>query len=74
MSLGDKQLKYVEPTQYIPATSMSKRDFFAGLAMQGLLSGNMGDSSLHQSAKDWVKDMSEASVEFADALIAELDK
>ena len=54
-------------------SGMTLRQYYAGLAMQGLLSGIMGDSYLHASSKEWFKDISEASVEFSDALIAELE-
>jgi len=48
---------------------------FAGLAMQGILANSvMGDSNLHDSADEWKKDISGSSIEFAKALLAELDK
>jgi hypothetical protein len=53
---------------------LTKRERFAMEAMQGLLSGQCGDSGLYESAPDWVKNISEASVEFADALLAELER
>lgn len=54
---------------------ITKREHFAGLAMQGLLSSSkMGDSALHDSAAEWVVDITETSVEFADALLKELEK
>lgn len=53
---------------------LSKREMFAMTAMQGLLSGVHGDSSLYDAAPEWVRNISEASVEFADALLAELEK
>ena len=53
---------------------LSKREQFAMSAMQGLLSGQNGDADLYESAPDWVRNVSEASVEFADALLAELEK
>jgi hypothetical protein len=43
---------------------LTKREYFAGMAMQGLISGN----GTHFS------DIPEKSVEFADALLAELEK
>ena len=52
---------------------LTKREHFAGLAMQGLLSSSkMGDSYLHDSAAEWVREVTETSVEFADALLKEL--
>jgi hypothetical protein len=54
---------------------LTKREHFAGLAMQGILSNSvMGDSALHEKHEDWVKDISESSLQFADKLLAELDK
>lgn len=53
---------------------LTKREQFAMAAMQGLLSGVHGDSSLYDAAPEWVRNISEASVEFADALLAELEK
>ena len=54
---------------------ITKREHFAGLAMQGLLSNSkMGDSDLHDSAAEWVADIAETSVEYADALLKELEK
>jgi hypothetical protein len=57
------------------SVGLTKREHFAGLAMQGILSNSvMGDSALHEKYEDWVKDISESSLQFADALLAELDK
>ena len=54
---------------------LTKREHFAGLAMQGLLSSaHMGDSDLHDSAAEWVREVTETSVEYADALLKELEK
>lgn len=53
---------------------LTKREMFAMTAMQGLLSGVHGDSSLYDAAPEWVRNISEASAEFADALLAELEK
>lgn len=53
---------------------LSKRECFAAMAMQGLLAGVDGDSSLHDSAPEWIKNIAEASVEFSDALLAELER
>mgnify|MGYP003649506148 CR=1 FL=1 len=51
---------------------LSKREHFAGLAMQGLLSSTL--FTVSASPEYWLKDTVEASVEFSDALLAELDK
>lgn len=53
---------------------LTKREMFAMAAMQGILSGVMGDSSLHETPEEWVKDVVESSAEFADALLAELER
>ena len=54
---------------------LTKREHFAGLAMQALLSNSlMGDASMHESPEEWVKQITESGVEFADALLKELDK
>lgn len=48
----------------------SLRDYFAAKAMQGLLANNeMGDSNLHDSADDWLRDIAESSYDFADAML-----
>jgi hypothetical protein len=50
---------------------LTKREYFAGLAMQGILSGVSGVealASVHPTA--WI----ESAVQAADALIAELEK
>ena len=55
-------------------TGLTKREQFAMAAMQGILSGAMGDSALHETPEEWVKDVVESSAEFADALLAELER
>ena len=51
------------------------RDHFAGLAMQGLMaSTHMGDSALHESSADWLKDITESAYEFSDAMLKERSK
>jgi hypothetical protein len=51
-------------------TGISLRNYYAGLAMQGILA-NSPDWNETQINKDWV---SKNSVAYADALIAELNK
>ena len=54
---------------------LTKREYFAAKAMQGLLANPVaGDPTLHETPNEWVKDISGASVEFADAIIAELKR
>lgn len=50
-----------------PASEMTKRELYAGLAMQGLLSAGEGRRMIGKS-------LEEQSVAQADALIAELKK
>jgi hypothetical protein len=49
-----------------PATGLTKREHFAGLAMQGFIA-SCGNRSVRGHAP-------ELAVEYADALLAELDK
>ncbi|CAM0042879.1 hypothetical protein VPHK392_0016 [Vibrio phage K392] len=52
---------------------LTKREVFAMHAMQGLLSdGSYAD--LYNTADEWRKNITEASVEFADVLLEELEK
>ena len=62
-----------------PLTSgLTKREHFAGLAMQSLIGVYWDDhkdgTSTHGSAHDLVKCLSESAIEHADALLKELDK
>jgi len=50
---------------YYIANSLTKREYFAVMAMQGLLAGNASDS---------IEDASKYAVKAADALIEELNK
>lgn len=51
-------------------TGITLRDYFAAKAMQGLLANpEMGDSNLHNGADDWLKNITECSYEFADAML-----
>ena len=55
--------------------NISLRDHFAGVALQGLLASPvMGDCALHDSAAEWVKEMTECAYEFADAMMEEREK
>ena len=52
---------------------LTKREHFAGLAMQGLLANSvMGDADLHESHLAWLEDITDASIEFADKLLKQL--
>lgn len=52
---------------------LTKRKYTATKAMQGLLS-DPSYADLYDTPEEWRKNIVEASVEFADALLAELDK
>jgi len=57
------------------ATGLTKREHFAAMALQGLLSNPAtGDSSLWDNAPEWANQMTSSAVEFADALLAELGR
>ena len=65
----------VKPEYQFQEAGLTKREHFAGLAMQALLSNSsMGDSSLWDTPQEWVKQMTETGVEMADALLKELSK
>lgn len=49
---------------------MTKREYFAGQAMAGLCNAHMQDGTWAHDAKD----VAIAAVEYADALLAELEK
>lgn len=51
---------------------LTKREHFAVLAMQGLLASTLFTTS--KTPEYWKNDTIESAVEFADALLAELDK
>lgn len=68
-SEGEKQNQFGK--KYIYNEGITKREYFAGLAMQGLLS-NSSILDLHtESAIDWI---ARHSVLQADALLLELSK
>lgn len=54
-------------------TGLTKREMFAMHAMQGFLS-DADYADLYETAPEWRKNIAEASVEFADALLKELEK
>lgn len=57
------------------SNTLTLRDHFAGLAMQGLLANsNMGDAALHDSSEEWLKDITESAYEYADEMIRERNK
>lgn len=54
-------------------TGLTKREMIAMHAMQGLLADSTYPD-LYDTPEEWRKNVTEASVEFADALLKELDK
>ena len=56
-------------------SELTRREYFAIKAMSAILcNSKMGDSDLHCTSKEWIKDVTETGVEFADALIKLLDE
>ena len=54
---------------------LTKREHFAAMALQGLLSNPAtGDSALWDNAPEWANQMTSSAVEFADALLAEMEQ
>ena len=57
------------------ADGLTKREMFAKEALQGLLANKYtGDPANWDSPQEWVKQISEAAVEFADATLDELER
>lgn len=55
--------------------TLTKREYFAAAALQGILANTvMGDSDLHESSEEWLRDISESAVEFADKTIKALEE
>lgn len=52
---------------------LTKREHFAAMAMQGLLA-DPTYADVFETAEEWRKNIAEASVEFAECLLAELEK
>jgi len=55
-----------------PATGLTKLEYAAIAAMQGLLS--YGDVTKYDNADEWKKDIEESAVEFANGLFDELER
>lgn len=68
----DLDIKNGIPVVVYVDKGLTKREYFAGLAMQGLLASNLYDT--YDGAGEWKKDTIESAVEYADALLAELEK
>ena len=59
----------------LPRWGLTKREKIAAMAMQGFLSNSViGDCDLHENPADWIKDITESSIEFADALLSKLEQ
>lgn len=64
-------MPFVEPvTECSVAAGLTKREFFAGLAMQGVLGNQSMLDNLNAAGVAWV---AKRSVAMADALLAELE-
>jgi hypothetical protein len=55
----------------LPRVPLSKREHFAGLALLATIGLDMSDQ--YKTAPEWVKCTVETAVEFADALLEELE-
>jgi hypothetical protein len=67
---GEKNIRYGQPNDC--NEGLTKREYFAGLAMQGILAGQYSTG-----AADWnagCDTLAGWSVDIADALLAELEK
>lgn len=61
------QIRDVTTQSTVPASGLSKREYFAGLAMQGLLSKHGDDDYATDSIAKY-------AISHADALLAELER
>lgn len=66
--------RYKKTVDGLVSDGLTKREHFAGLAMQGMLSAtDEGDCRMHESGV-FTGHLSRNAVEFADALLKELEK
>jgi len=79
--MTDKKLKELGEDSAFPAEGiawgLTKREYFAAMAMQGMLSGDhQSDAIADQvdSIDEFYNKIAELSTEYADALIKELNK
>lgn len=63
---------YIEGMKYLP--SMTLREYYAGLAMQGMLSNSYSDGCTKPLSLASNQETAEMAVNQADALIKELEK
>ena len=71
--IAANETEVIDTNEYCPGNAgLTKREHFAGLAMQGLLSSTL--FTVSETPEYWMKDTIEAAVEFADALLIELEK
>lgn len=75
--VDDSDVEYVD--QCRPLRGLTKREYFAGLAMQGLTNSafkymSEGDGYATEAAMAMMRDIGKVSCDIADALLAELEK
>ncbi len=56
------------PVEWAPSGGLTKREFFAAMAMQGWLGGTWGASEMNKP------EIAKTCTELADALLAEMEK
>lgn len=60
-------------TQYSLVYTLTKRDLFAAMAMQGMCASRLGNVNLNETAS-LIRYCAEDSIKLADALLLELNK
>lgn len=75
MSKGNEPVHPVSSAAEFQAHGLTKRQYFAGLAMQGILA-NPGRcvANFEGTTKEFAQIMGKVAFEFADGLLAELEK
>lgn len=62
------------PSKWTPEEGMTLRQHYAGLAMQGILSSDLGLKTLSDGGVQAVSTFCKVAVDVSEALIAELEK
>lgn len=68
--INDKDLRNISKFYSDDLLGLTKREYFAGLAMQGILSSPL---SLEEGKTRRPKTVAEISIEYADAILSELE-